>query len=274
MKPENLLERHRVAGEKCSLSCPVLDGFLGGGIPCNSITEIVAESGCGKTQICLQLLLSSQRSRAAGSLSAASLYFHSEFPFPLRRLRQLDLSFCGAGDPLDRILVQPVQSADHLFDEILKLQSRLVTWNSTHKWPIKLVVIDSIAALFRSEFENTPADLKRRSSLFFKIAGKLKYLANHFGLAVVVTNQVTDVMGEEGVRIGNLERLISSGRRVCPALGLGWANCVNTRLFLSRTEEGEDFVARRRVHVIFAPHLPASSCEFVTRKEGVFGVHR
>ncbi|KAI5065832.1 hypothetical protein GOP47_0018456 [Adiantum capillus-veneris] len=29
--------------------------------------------------------------------------------------------------------------------------------------------------------------------------------------------------------------LISAGRRVLPALGIGWSHCVNTRLFLSRT---------------------------------------
>lgn len=30
--------------------------------------------------------------------------------------------------------------------------------------------------------------------------------------------------------------LVSSGRRVLPALGLAWANCVNTRLFAARHE--------------------------------------
>jgi DNA-repair protein XRCC3 len=153
--------------------------------------------------------------------------------------------------------------------------------------PVKLIVIDSIAALFRSEFENTPAELKRRSSLFFKISGKLKSLAERFGLAVVVTNQIVDLVVPEGVnglRVGNLARLYSSGRRVCPALGLAWANCVNSRLFLSRNEEIEkeenrladsnhlSTRTRRQLHVVFAPHLPAASCEFVITREGVFGV--
>lgn len=160
--------------------------------------------------------------------------------------------------------------------------------------PIKLIVIDSMAALFRSEFDNTPFDLKRRSSLFFKISGKLKSLARRFGLAVLVTNQVVDFIGENdgvnGMRLGNLSSLYSSGRRVCPALGLAWSNCVNSRLFLSRNEEAhaEDKAladtgdgdyqvsrqTRRHLYVVFAPHLPESSCEFVIRKEGVFGVER
>ena len=183
------------------------------------------------------------------------------------------------------MFVQGVQSADELFDVLLKTDSILLRPRT--QFPVRLIVIDSIAALFRGEFENTPLDLKRRSSLFFKISGKLKSLAERFGLAVVVTNQVVDVMEQtEGLnvlRIGNLGSLYSSGRRVCAALGLAWANCVNSRLFLSRNEEipGEvtgDSVGRltrrRRLHVVFAPHLPESSCEFVISREGVFGIER
>lgn len=191
---------------------------------------------------------------------------------------------------MDRVLVQGVHCADQLFDVLLKLDSFLVRKNLT-PWPVKLIVIDSIAALFRSEFDNNPADMKRRSSFFFKISGRLRALAEKFGLAVVVTNQVVDVMGNNegmnGLRIGNLECLYTSGRRVSPALGLAWANCVNTRLFLSRSEEisGErsglveedgsssySARSRRHIHVVFAPHLPPSSCEFTILREGVFGV--
>ncbi|GAB2267446.1 hypothetical protein Dimus_002429 [Dionaea muscipula] len=298
MKPENLLHRHH---QSCTLSCPVLDRLLAGGIPCNSVTDIVAESGSGKTQLCLQLLLSSQLPASVGGLSSSSLYLHTEFPFPSRRLHQLSLSFLSAHsslfppshDPLGRILVDPVHTADHLLDVLLRLDSFIMSLSST-RWPIKLIVIDSIAALFRSEFENNPADLRRRSSLFFRISGKLKALAEKFGLAVVVTNQVVDFMGSKdainGLRIGNLDCLYSSGRRVCPALGLSWANCINVRLFLSMTKEvighdherglvddggaGDFVLTRRHIHVVLAPHLPPSSCEFHIVREGVFGVSR
>lgn len=164
--------------------------------------------------------------------------------------------------------------------------------NSKNQVPVRLIVIDSIAALFRSDFDNTPVELKRRSSLFFKISSKLKALAKRFNLAVLVTNQVVDLVGPNeginGLRIGNLVCLHTSGRRVCPALGLAWANCVNSRLFLSRNEEvireeneksnGQscDFVKKkmRKLYVVFAPHLPESSCEFEITREGLFGVER
>ncbi|KAA8538636.1 hypothetical protein F0562_028170 [Nyssa sinensis] len=245
MKPENLLQQP-LSTQKCTVGCPLLDSFLGGGIPCNSVTELVSESGCGKTQLCLQLLLSAQLPVSLGGLAASSLFIHSEFPFPSRRLQQLSHSFrsshpnlFGSNDPCDRIFVHAVHSADQLLDILHRIDPLLA--DTQNQLPIKLIVIDSIAALFRSEFDNTPSDLKRRSSLFFKISGKLKSQAKRFGLAVVVTNQVVDLVvspdGMNGLKVGNLSCLYSSGRRVCPALGISWANCVNSRLFLSRNEE-------------------------------------
>lgn len=285
MTPENLLLRRY-----CTLGCPILDSILGGGIPSNSITELVSESGCGKTQLSLQLLFTAQLPHRLNGLAGSSLYLYSEFPFPYRRFNQLVESFKSSHpvlfacnrDPRDYIFTRDCHTAHNLLDVLLLLESRLNNAKES-RLDIKLIVIDSIAALFRSEFENNAGDLKRRTSLFFKISAVLKSHANRFGIAVVVTNQVVDVIGDSeggsGVRVGNLEALFTSGRRVWPALGLSWSNCINSRLFLSRQEviEDGDFVnrrERRELHVIFAPHLPYSSCEYVIRKEGVFGVDR
>ncbi|CAN1761511.1 DNA repair protein XRCC3 homolog [Linum perenne] len=59
-----------------------MDRCLGGGIPCQSITEIVAESGSGKTQLCLQFVLLPQLPPSLDSLSDSSIYLHSKFPSP------------------------------------------------------------------------------------------------------------------------------------------------------------------------------------------------
>ncbi|XP_051132681.1 DNA repair protein XRCC3 homolog [Andrographis paniculata] len=277
MKPEDLLHRLSAQTPKLTVGCPALDRLLGGGIPCESITEIVAESGTGKTQLSLQLLLAVQLPAFGGGLSAASLYLHSEFPFPFRRLHQLSGFYAPnlPTNPLDSIFVQPLHSADHLLDILPRLD------NMVPKLNIKLIVIDSIAALFRGEFENTPVELKRRSSMFFKISSKLRFYARKFGLAVVLTNQVVDVMdSSDTLKIGNPDSLFSSGRMVCAALGLSWANCVNTRLFMWREavraeEEGQNFEnvkIKRFIRVVFAPHLPDSSIEFMIKREGVSGV--
>ncbi|KAK9210420.1 hypothetical protein WN944_002790 [Citrus x changshan-huyou] len=298
MTPQNLLD-NPLTTEKCTVGCPIIDRCLGGGIPCNSITELVAESGSGKTQFCLQLTLSAQLPSSHGGLSASSLYLHTEFPFPMRRLHQLSHTFRPSNNhnPCDYIFVQSVHSVDQLLDIMPKIES-FIKNSSNSRFPIRLIVIDSIAALFRSDFDNTMDDLKKRSFLFFKISGMLKAMAVGFGLAVLVTNQVVDLMepneGVNGLRVGNLGCLYSSGRPICPALGIAWANCVNSRLFLSRNEDfviqknqmvnggvggsgSEDFVCRRTrrsLHVVFAPHLADTSCEFEITREGIFGVER
>ncbi|XP_004243278.1 DNA repair protein XRCC3 homolog [Solanum lycopersicum] len=285
MKPEDLLQRlSPTHTQKCTVGCLVLDRLLGGGIPCNSITELVAESGCGKTQISLQLLLSAQLPTSLGGLSGSSIYLYSESPFPVRRLHQLSSSFPTLHNPLGKILTHPLHSAHHLFDVLSQLDS-LLSSRLDSPSQIKLIVIDSIAALFRFEFENNPRDLKQRSGLFFRISSKLKEQARRFGLAVVVINQVVDVMNDtDGLRIGNSTCWYTSERKVCAALGLSWANCVNTRLFLSRQEErvarevnGDDCFStqtRRFIRVAFAPHLPDSYCEFVISREKIFGLER
>ena len=70
--------------------------------------------------------------------------------------------------------------------------------------------------------------------------------------------------------------LRTSGRRVMPALGLHWAHCVSTRLFLSRaTPAGAlrvgDAVSRR-LRVVFAPHLPPGDCKYAVTTHGVRGI--
>ena len=61
-----------------------------------------------------------------------------------------------------------------------------------------------------------------------------------------------------------------------PALGLHWAHCVSTRLFLSRaTPAGALHVGNevtRRLRVVFAPHLPPGDVKYAVTVSGVRGV--
>jgi DNA-repair protein XRCC3 len=70
--------------------------------------------------------------------------------------------------------------------------------------------------------------------------------------------------------------LRTSGRRVMPALGLLWAHCVTTRLFLSRATPagalGVGDMVVRRLRVVFAPHLPPREAKFTVTAQGVRGV--
>ena len=110
-------------------------------------------------------------------------------------------------------------------------------------------------------------------------------MALRHSLCVVVTNHVTDVMDSELGPTASMAleqatgglALRTSGRRVSPCLGLYWAHCVNTRLFLSRaTAPGAASLGphaiRRSLRVVFAPHLAPGQCGYTITAEGPRGV--
>lgn len=63
---ESFPEQH----QRLSLGCPVLDRFLGGGLPLEGITGLAGRSSAGKTQLALQLCLAVQFPRQYGGLEA------------------------------------------------------------------------------------------------------------------------------------------------------------------------------------------------------------
>lgn len=65
---ENLVDKWR----RLSTGCPILDHAIGGGFPARGITELAGESGCGKTQLCLQLCLSVQYSQLQGGFNSGN----------------------------------------------------------------------------------------------------------------------------------------------------------------------------------------------------------
>lgn len=66
LEAEQQIEKWRCLSTGCNL----LDEVLGGGFPLRGISEIAGESGCGKSQLCLQLCLSVQYPKSIGGLNA------------------------------------------------------------------------------------------------------------------------------------------------------------------------------------------------------------
>ena len=56
-----------------STGCPILDKTLDGGIRLGQITELYGESGCGKTQLCIQMSLEIQRTFRAHGQEASKI---------------------------------------------------------------------------------------------------------------------------------------------------------------------------------------------------------
>ncbi|XP_013878091.1 DNA repair protein XRCC3 [Austrofundulus limnaeus] len=262
------------SGLRLGLGCPVLDQLLKGGLPVGTITELSGESGAGKTQLGLQLSLSVQYPREHGGLSSGALYICTEDPFPIRRLQQLISEQSVLRSHVPPSLICGIRFSDQVYIEhtadLESLQACL-----TCRAPIllarglvRLVVIDSVAALFRCEFQAD--EWRERNKQLLTFSSSLHHLSHQFNVAVLCINQVTDVFNQSAHGLGPLSS------SVCPALGLAWANQVTVRLMMRRLQgtvsRSNQSSALRRLEVAFAPHLPNDGRGFAVWREGIRGV--
>lgn len=176
-----------------------LDQALGGGIPTGYITEVAGESGVGKTQFLLLLLLAVQLPPPHG-LGRPALYLSTESSMPTNRLLQilrehprfanLPRGACPSLDAIASMDIPDLESQEH----ILRFQVPV----AVERHNIGLLVIDSVAANYRAEFDRSAAGARHgstmaaRSKELVRLGTLLRDLAQRFNLAVVVANQVAD----------------------------------------------------------------------------------
>ncbi|XP_054826703.1 DNA repair protein XRCC3 [Eublepharis macularius] len=267
--------------QKLSLGCSVLDSLLRGGIPLTGITEIAGESSAGKTQIGLQLSLSVQYPYKYGGLESGAVYICTEDIFPHKRLQQLIECQPQLRADVPHDVVQKIKFGNSIFVEhaadietfheyITKRINVLLA-----RGMVRLIVVDSMAALFRCEFSAKDSVLKAKYLQTF--GAKLHQLSSKFRTPVVCINQVTDTIGEGSGADHSSPR--SAGKSVAPALGITWSNQLLMRLMVSRTpnleqptEDAPCGRPLRTMRVVFAPHLPQFACYYTVKLEGVKGV--
>lgn len=264
---------HPSAIRRMTLGDVSLDRFLKGGIPSKGLIEISGESATGKTQLCLQLALAAQLPLNLGGLEGAVAYVSTEGGFPMKRLRQLIPHFvrkyeCMASKDLTSSIYL-IHSAD--LDDLEKLiSSQLPSLLEQKK--VRLVIIDSFAAIFRVEFEGELAN--ERSKYLSRFGSKLKKLSDQYDTPIVCVNQVSDNFASNGISLPILSSSIfnsnssnqngksqpqpvenskvdtnpatlmafpnklhpdSNLARFVPTLGLVWANTINLRIMLHRS---------------------------------------
>lgn len=297
--------------------CDAVDTALRGGVRTKQITELVGEAGSAKTQLCAQLCLSAQIDLRECSV----VYVQTDGGKPptavmarMARSKRFVEAFGSeeaAEGSLERVyVVKALGDARALWETLVDL-SAVLRYPADPRAPVRMIVIDSVAAPFRDGDEdegcggeggragsganassnansagkdNGWAYAVKRAGLLHKMTMLLKEYATLHDLAVVVTNHVVDSMrgdgfaGDADVASRALGEAVSSGRRVLPALGVMWGNCVNTRLFLTRyakrsnrgLDDGDEDVVGRRLSVVFAPHLAEATVEFALRDDGLW----
>ncbi|PNH09750.1 DNA repair protein XRCC3 [Tetrabaena socialis] len=205
------------------------------------IAGTTREAAAGKTQLVLQSLLTVQLPESEGGLAGNAVYIYTEGKPPVERLQSvLANRYSGRTDV----------SLAHVALEERRMHSPEDLLRSLHQ----------LGALLARQAPE--GDVRRERQAAPAVAARQ-------GLPSTLRAQHPQSgAGPGGSRSAPL---VSSGRRVLPALGLAWANCVNCRLFAARHRTWDGSVIRS-LQVVFAPHLPHSYCCFRVTHDGVWGV--
>ncbi|XP_040920122.1 DNA repair protein XRCC3 [Toxotes jaculatrix] len=266
--------RRLESGLRLSVGCPLLDELLRGGLLVGGITEISGESGVGKTQLALQLCLSVQYPTQYRGLNSGAVYICTGDSFPIRRLQQLIREQSCLRSDIPPSLISSLQFSDHVYIEHAADLETLQLCLSRRvplllaRGVVRLLVVDSVAALVRCQFQAD--DWQERNKQLLTLSSTLHHLSQEFTTPVLCINQVTDVFNRSDDSLGPLSSNMS------PALGLTWANQVMVRLMMRRLQgtvsRGDQSSALRRLEVVFAPHLPRDGRDAAVWREGVRGL--
>lgn len=237
---------------KLTSGCCKIDALLGGGICTKGINELSGASSCGKSQFCLQICLTAQWPKHLGGLAAGTLYISTEGKFPIKRLQQMASSVATREDlPAD---VREIPYTDNVFVRQVTEKEDLTKCLTESSMlmaarPVRLIIIDSIAGVFRTDLE---AGAGERAKSLRAVVKQLEALSEKFDAAVLCVNQVSDSLNAEG-----------SSQQV-PALGLSWANLLRTRLWMSRTDEA------RYLEIGLSPEVPSGvKLQFTITNSGI-----
>lgn len=223
-----------------------LDELLGGGIETQAITEFIGEFGTGKSQICMQLCITSQQPSENGGLNGKVLFIDTEGTFSPKRVN--DISILRGYDSkkiLDNIIYTRCYNSDHqvlIVDRAYKI---------IEEENIKLIIVDSLISHFRSEYigRETLADRQQKLNQYIH---KLLRLAELYNLAVVITNQAQ----------ANPTAFFGDPNR--PAGGNIVAHASTHRLYIRKSKAN-----KRIIHVIDSPYLPENQTTFMITDKGI-----
>jgi meiotic recombination protein DMC1 len=166
---------------------PALDAILGGGIETGSITEAFGEFRCGKTQISHTLCVSAQLPTENGGGNGRVAFIDTENTFRPERIVEIATRFeLDADDVLDNILVARAYTSEHQSELLDHVAARMAQDR------FALLIVDSATALFRVDFAGR-GELADRQQKLGKFMSSLTKIAEQFGVAVWITNQVMAV---------------------------------------------------------------------------------
>ncbi|GMF00038.1 unnamed protein product [Ambrosiozyma monospora] len=132
---------------KISTGCKAFDEMLGGGISTMSTTEVFGEFRTGKTQLAHTLCVTAQLPKEMGGAEGKVAYIDTEGTFRPERIREIAARFDIDGDTcLNNISYVRALNSEHQNELVEQLGQYL------SEGGYKLIIVDSIIALFRVDY--------------------------------------------------------------------------------------------------------------------------
>eukprot|EP00075_Anas_platyrhynchos_P017184 XP_027306437.1 meiotic recombination protein DMC1/LIM15 homolog isoform X2 [Anas platyrhynchos] len=163
------------------------DKLLGGGIESMAITEAFGEFRTGKTQLSHTLCVTAQLPGPSGYTGGKIIFIDTENTFRPDRLRDIADRFNVDHDAvLDNVLYARAYTSEHQMELLDYVAAKF----HEEAGIFKLLIIDSIMALFRVDFSGR-GELAERQQKLAQMLSRLQKISEEYNVAVFVTNQMT-----------------------------------------------------------------------------------
>jgi archaellum biogenesis ATPase FlaH len=244
-------------------------------------------SSSGKTQLALQLCLTAQHPKSRGGLGGSAVYISSEGPFPMARFSQIVNIYPESRrqELNDNLFVHRVNDSEEQYRVLAYVLPAILENNKHKEHPVRIIVIDSISAIYRGERPPAGRGRFNKMSEICDIGSRLKKMASKYNVAIVAINQVSDTFAQNNstdhlenwmdfklINVDEKNHMIGlyiESLLKKPVLGLSWSNSVNTRIRLARSPLLENMNTKRILFVEFSPIASRSGCEIVIDSSGI-----
>ncbi|KAF5840734.1 DNA repair protein RAD51-like protein B [Dunaliella salina] len=230
-----------------------VDDILDGGIETGSVTEVFGESRMGKTQLCHTLCVTCQLPVEMGGAEGKALYIDTEGCFRPQRISQIAEKF---GLNVEEVLENVAYARAHNTEHQMKLLQEAAAMMAESRFGV--VIVDSVTALFRTEYVGRQ-ELAPRQNALGRFMRALHRMADEFGVAVVVTNQMV------ATNLDNTQPGFVKPPQVGPIGGHIMAHASTTRLFMKKGKGGSNRVLK----IVASPSLAEREAIFSISTEGI-----
>ncbi|XP_039261748.2 meiotic recombination protein DMC1/LIM15 homolog isoform X2 [Styela clava] len=236
---------------KISTGSEDLDKLLGGGVESMAITEVFGEFRTGKTQISHTLCVTTQMPGAMGYTGGKVVFIDTENTFRPDRLRPIADRFnLDQAAVLDNVLYARAYTSEHQ----MELLDHVAAKFHEEAGIFKLLIVDSIMALFRVDFSGR-GELADRQQKLAQMLSRLQKISEEYNVAVFVTNQMTADPGAAMSFQADPKK---------PIGGHILAHASTTRISL-RKGRGENRIAK----IFDSPDMPESEATFSITNGGI-----